>query len=108
MGPLKKALMRVAFGQCGLDSASCSASTVEAVAGLDGPWAKGEASEDFILFAATIHRHGLPFQYARLEKSLVPDMCVCCNAPLWDPFVKFSRADIIFAWPCHIERCGGN
>ncbi len=78
MGPVKEALMRASAGQCGRDSAYCSTITVREVAGIDRPGAgnieetSGEAS---LLCAATLHRFGLPVDYARLKEVTLPKMC---------------------------------
>jgi hypothetical protein len=53
--PVEKDLMRASAGQWGLNSASCSVATLEAVADMNGPWSKDEASEGSLFFAATIH-----------------------------------------------------
>jgi len=57
---------------------------------------------------ATLHRFGLPYQYAGLESFVLPEVCVCCNAPLRDRSLRGSRAERIFAWQCHPGRCGGD
>ena len=110
MSPVKGALMRASAGQCGMDSAGCSASTMDIVAGLDhrGSVDKEGASEGSLLCAATLYSFGLPFEYARLENLVRPETWAYCNAPRWDRAVEGSRADIFLAWQCHIIRCGGD
>ncbi len=68
----------------------------------------GESSEATLFCAATLHRFGLPFYYARMEPKTLPEMCACCKALLWDPTIRGSRMDKIFAWQCHMGRCGGD
>jgi len=51
--------------------------------------------------------YGLPFDFARLDTETLPEMCSCCKAPLWDLAIPGSRMDKIFAWQCHLGRCGG-
>ena len=70
--------------------------------------AHSETSEAPLYCAATLHRFGLPVDYARLKAVTLPEMCACCKAPLWDPSVQGSRMDRIFAWQCHLGRCGGD
>ncbi len=36
------------------------------------------------------------------------ESCACCIAPLWDPTYQGSQRDKIFAWQCHLGRCGGD
>ena len=102
--------MRATAGQCGRDSAHCSLATVEAVARMDCPasLAHSELSEGVLFGAATLHRFGLPFDYANLESSILPESCPCCSAPLWDPGQHPSRVDRIFVWQAHMGRCGGD
>ncbi len=104
-------MLRATAGQCGLDSASCTTATVKEVVGMDRPGCgnneehSGEAS---LLCAATLHRYGLPVDYARLQGVTLPESCACCKAPLWDPTAKGSRMDRIFVWQCHLGICGGD
>jgi hypothetical protein len=75
--------------------------TVREVVGLDHPGKgnNGEDSKEASLFcAATLHRFGLPVDYARLNADTLPEMCACCTAPLWDSAIPGSRMDMIFAW----------
>jgi hypothetical protein len=110
LDPVRKALMRAAAGQCGRDSAHCSLATVEAVARMDCPasLSHSELSEGVLFCAATLHRFGLPYDYANLENCILPESCACCSAPLWDPGQHPSRADRIFVWQAHLGRCGGD
>jgi hypothetical protein len=111
LNPVKQALLRATAGQCGMDSASCSMDTVREVASLDYP-GKGNAEEDSreasLFCAATLHRFGLPVDFARLKAETLPETCACCKAPLWDSAIPGSRMDRIFAWQCHLGRCGGD
>jgi hypothetical protein len=111
LNPVKQALLRATAGQCGMDSASCSMDTVREVASLDYP-GKGIAEEDSreasLFCAATLHRFGLPVDFARLKAETLPETCACCKAPLWDSAIPGSRMDMIFAWQCHLGRCGGD
>jgi len=83
-----------------MDSASCTMDTVREVASLDHP-EKGNAGEDSreasLLCAATLHRFGLPMDFARLKTDTLPETCACCKAPLWDSVIHGSRMDRIFA-----------
>ena len=69
----------------------------------------GKDSREASLFcAATLHRFGLPVDFARLKAETLPKTCACCKAPLWDSTIPDSRMDMIFAWQCHLGRCGGD
>jgi hypothetical protein len=94
--PIRQTLLRA--GQCGRDSAHCSLQVVRAVATMDCPTvlAHKETSETSLFFAATLHRYGLPLDYAKLEDYTLPEICSCCNVPLWDPGMQSTRADRIF------------
>jgi hypothetical protein len=59
-----------------------------------------------LVFAATLHRFGLPFDFARLDSETLPEMRSCFKAPLWDPTIPGSRMGKIFAWQCHLGKCG--
>jgi hypothetical protein len=99
--PVKQALLRATAGQCGMDSAACTMGTVKEVAGMEHPGkgSNGEDSREASLFcAATLHRFGLPVDYARLHIDTLPEICACCKAPLWDSSILGSRMDRIFAW----------
>ena len=61
-----------------------------------------------IIRCATLHRFGLPVDFARLKAETLPETCACCKAPLWDSAIPGSRMDKIFAWQCHLGRCGGD
>jgi hypothetical protein len=111
LNPVKQALLRATAGQCGMDSASCTATTAREVARLDRPGIgnNGEDSGEASLYCtSTLHRYGLPVDYARLNAGTLPEMCACCKAPLWDPMALGSRLDKIFVWQCHLGRCGGD
>jgi hypothetical protein len=74
LNPVKKALLRTTLGQCGMDLALCTMDTARDVAGLDHPGKEngGEDSKEASLFcAATLHRFGLPLDYARLNADIV-------------------------------------
>ncbi len=108
LNPTNQALLRATASQCGLDSAHCHSSTVKEVVSLDRPGGMdGESREAALFCAATLHRFGLPVDYIRLKTETLPESCACCNAPLWDPVIRGSRSDKIFAWQCHLGRCGG-
>ena len=80
------------------------------VATMDVPsfLAHDETSDASLYCAATLHRYGLPYDYAKLENQLRPETCACCNAPLWEPGLTASRADRIIVWQSHLGRCGGD
>ena len=104
----KQSLLRATAGQCGLDSAHCHSSTIKNVVSLDRPGGLDGGSREAALFcAATLHRYGLPMDYARLMIEALPESCACCNAPLWDPAIPGTRLDKLFAWQRHLGRCGG-
>ncbi len=92
-----------------MDSAHCHASNVKDVVGLDRPGCEDGGSREAALFcAATLHRFGLPVDYARMKTKTLPESCACCNAPLWDSAIPGTRMDKLFAWQCHVGRCGGD
>ena len=99
LDPARKALMRATAGQCGRDSAHCSHSTVEAVASMGRPASMKPdyASEGTLFCASTLHRCGMPYDYARLESTILLEHCYCCKAPLWDGSSAATHADRIFA-----------
>jgi hypothetical protein len=79
------------------------------VACLDRPGGEdGGSREATLLCAATLHRFGLPVDYARLKHEILPESCACCNAPLWNPNIPGSTMDKLFAWQFHLGRCGGD
>jgi hypothetical protein len=79
------------------------------VAKLDRPGGMDGGSREEALFcAAILHRYGLPVDYAKMESETLPKMCVCCKAPLQDLALPGTRMDILFAWQCHLGRCGGD
>jgi len=83
LDPTKQALLRATAGQCGLDAAHCHTSTVKNVVSLYRPGGMDGGSREAALFcAATLHRFGLPVDYARLKTHTLPESCACCNAPL--------------------------
>ena len=102
--------MRATAGQCGTDTAHCSSATVQAVARMDCPasLSHDQLSEGSLFCAASLHCFGLPVAFAKLDTWVLPETCPCCTAPLWEPGLHASRADRIFAWQCHMGRCGGN
>jgi len=110
MDPVRQSLLRATAGQCGRDSAHCSLQTVRDVATMDGPsfLAHDETSDASLYCVATLHRYGLPYDCAKSENQLLPEMCACYNAPLWDQSLTASRADRIFVWQSHLGRCGGD
>ena len=77
MDPLQEPLMRASAGQCGMDSAHCSISTVHEVALMDcpGSMAHAEISEGVLLCASMLHRFGLPYDYAKLVDFTLPESC---------------------------------
>ena len=70
--------------------------------------AHDETLEAFLFRAATLHRHGLPHDYAKLENLVIPETYACCSAPLWDPGLTTTRAYRIFVRQSHLGRCGGD
>ncbi len=71
--PIKRSLMRATARQCGLDSAYCHASTVTVVASMDRPGSSEGGSREAALFcASTLHRFGLPVDFARLQTESLP------------------------------------
>jgi hypothetical protein len=108
--PVKMALMRATTSQCGLDSTMCHADAIAEVTKLDRPGFEkhGDSSDATLFCAATLHRFGLPFEYAELNPKTLPEMCASCKAPLGDPSIGGSRLYKIFAWQCHLGRCGGD
>ena len=109
MGPVKQALLRATAGQCGRDRAQCSRNTVDEVAKMDRPLSLAhlDSSEAMLYFAATLHRFGLPFDYSRLSKMSLPEICPCCAVPLGEQSDGVSVANRIFAWESHLDICGG-
>jgi len=99
LNSVKKSLMRATTGQCSTDSSACHSDTVKEVAKLDRPGFRNDEnfSEATLFCAATLHRFGLPYGYAKLSSETLPEMCSCCKAPLWDPAVRGSRMEKIFA-----------
>ena len=110
MDPVRQIRMRATVGQCGRDSTHCSTSTIKAFATMNCPPSLSlEGTSNASLFcAATIHRYGLPHDFARMEDHILPETCHCCQSPLWDPDLLLSITDRIFVWQCHLGRCGGD
>jgi len=110
MDSVRKILLRATAGQCGRDSAHCSDATVKAVATMECPASLSlDGTSDASLFcAATLHRYGLPHDFARMEDFIIPETCACCHAPIGDPNSALTRSDRIFIWQCHMGRCGGD
>ncbi len=102
--------MRATSGQCGLDSSHCHSYTVGEVAKLGdlGMGNQVESSDATLLCATTLHRFGLPYDFARLDTDTLLESCANCSAPLWAPAIAGSRLDKMFAWQCHLGRCGGD
>ncbi len=77
LGPVKQALMRATTGQCGRDNAQCSRATVEVVAKMDRPtsMAHDDSSKATLFCMATLNRFGLPYDYPRLSKVSMPEIC---------------------------------
>jgi hypothetical protein len=67
-----------------------------------------ESSYTSIFCPATLHRYGLPYDFAKMDFYTLPEVCACCNAPLWDPNLQSSRAGRIFVWQSHLGMCGGD
>jgi hypothetical protein len=104
IGPVRGALMKAPAGQCGMDGGACSSHTVKAVAALEGQTSQAISNEGTLYCAATLHRHGLPVDFAKLDGETLPEVCACCNAPMWDQSLVGSRPERIFAWQCHTGR----
>ena len=99
LDPVRSALMRASAGQCGLDFSCCSVSKVETLLSLDRPGSGNgdEASEGVLFCVAALYCFGLSYQYAKLEFSVLPEVCSWCNALLGDQALRGSRTDKIFA-----------
>ena len=107
LNPTRQSLLRATAGKCGLDSAHCHSSTVQEVVSLDRPeGGEGGSREASLFCAATLHRFGLPVDYARLKNETLPESCACFYAPLWDSVIPRTTMDKLFAWQCHLERRG--
>ena len=63
-----------------------------------GSMAHAEINEGTLFCASTLHRFGLPYDYAKLEDFILPESCPCCSALLWDPSRHPSRPERIFTW----------
>jgi hypothetical protein len=75
--PVRQTLMRATAGQCGRDTAHCSLHTAKVVATMECPanLSQTETSESMLFCASTLHRYGLPHDYARLEALTLPEVC---------------------------------
>jgi hypothetical protein len=67
---------------------------------------EGGSREVTLFSTTTLHRYGLPVDFAKLDYETLPKMCSCCSAPLWDLAIPGSRMNKIFALQCHLGRCG--
>ncbi len=87
MDPVRQNLLCATAGQCGRATAHCSMYTVRAEATMEysATLAHTGTSEAMLYSASTLHRYGLPHEYARLETLTLPEVCPCCTAPLLDP-----------------------
>ncbi len=87
MDLLKQTVIRASAGQCGMDSAHCSTTTVRDVARMDCPcsMARAEISRGVLFYTSMLHSFGLPFDYVKLEDYILHESCPCCSAPLRDP-----------------------
>ncbi len=110
MDPVRHTLLRTNEGQCGRGTAHCSLKTVRSVATMEihDALAHEESSDASLFCAATLHRHGLPYDYAKLDTHALSKPCACCNAPLWDTGLHASRANRISRWQSHLYRCRGD
>jgi len=109
LNPTKQSLLRAAAGECGLDSPHCNSFTIQEVVSMDRPGGGNGGSREASLFcAATLHRFGLPMDYARLKHETLPESFACCNAPLWNLAIPGTTMDTLFAWQCHMGRCEGD
>jgi len=110
MDPVRQTFLRANAGQCGRDTAHCSPKTIRAVATMDCLVALAHqgSSVASLFCASTLHRYGLPYDFAKLDTQALHETCACCNAPLWDPWLHASRADRIYVWQSHLGRCGGD
>ena len=81
--------------------------TVKDVVKLDRPGGtEGGSREAAIFCAVTLHRYGLPVEYARMKSETLRETCACCKAPLWDPAILGTRMEKLVAWQSHLGRCG--
>jgi hypothetical protein len=67
-----------------------------------------EASKGTLFCAASLHRFSLPYDFAKLERAVLPEVCYCYSTPLWDPKLSSSRAEKILIWQLHMGRCSGD
>ena len=99
LNPVKESLLRSTVSQCGIDSSHCHSYTVKDVAKLDRLGLRNvgvKSSEATLFYVVTPHRFGLSFDFARLDSEVMPMMCACGKAPLWDPAIHGLRMDKIF------------
>jgi hypothetical protein len=73
-----------------------------------GPLAHDDSSEATLFCEATLHRFGFPYDYPRLSRCNLAEICPCCSVPIWNQSLSFTVADRIFAGQCHSGRCGGD
>ena len=69
MDPVRQTLLRANAGQCGRDTAHCSLKTIRVIATMDWPstLAHPESSDASLYCASTLHRYGLPYDFAKLD-----------------------------------------
>ena len=74
---VRQTLVRANACQCGMDSAHYSMYTMGAMVTMDSSatLAHAETSEAFLCCASTLHRYGLPLDYAVLESFILPETC---------------------------------
>ena len=77
MDAVNQSLVRASAGQCGMDTAHCYLATAQAVARMDCPasLSHDKLSEGALFCAASLHRFGLPVDFAKLEASVLPETC---------------------------------
>jgi hypothetical protein len=85
ISPIKQALLRATACHCGLDCTHGHTETVKEVAKLDRQCLGhlgGDTGEATLFYAANLYRFGLPFDFAILDKEILPEMCAHYTAPL--------------------------
>ena len=77
MDHVRRTLLRANDVQCGSDSAYCSLKIFQAFASMDCPYALAhdETSEASLYCTASLHRYGLPHEYAKMENLVLPETC---------------------------------
>jgi hypothetical protein len=77
MDPVRETLLRANAGQCGRDTAHYSLKTIRAVATMDCPSSRAnqESSNASLFCASTLHRYGLPYDFAKLDTHELPESC---------------------------------